>query len=59
MHKTKYLDSISPNKIKDKIDVVSLLKKAKLESKKEKKKNLVKILVAISSLAAAGFVISQ
>jgi hypothetical protein len=57
MHNIKYLNNVRPNKTKDKINVVSLLKKAKLESKKEKNKNLVITAVAISALAAAGFVI--
>ena len=59
MYKTKYLSNISANKIKDKIDVVSLLRKAKLDSKKEKKKKLLTIAIAISSLTAVGFILFQ
>ena len=54
----KYLIRKKVNKETTRLNVVDLREKAKVEQKKEKRKNIIVAAAAISALAVSGLIIS-
>jgi len=53
----KYLKNYEQSKSNERVNVVALLKKVRLESKSEGRKNLLITVAAFSVLAATGYII--
>ena len=57
MAQYKYLTDKKEN-TSDRLNVVDLLKKTKIQQRKEKRKNIIVAAAAISALAVSGLIIS-